>query len=628
MTKYYFTRVYVSILFSLIFQCSTSQKTCPRCGSVEVPYPLSSNPSCGDPDYHIRCDSNSKKLYFDALNGSSYLVASIMASSQRMVIRPSAWVPGTCITQDMQKSEGLWLNQTLPFNITNSNTIFLFDCSPRLFVSPLNCTPASLCHRYLDSSGHVDKVRAPKCASALNPCCTFVAGGTPSAYKIRLHASGCQAFRSVLHLDAEKPASLWEEGLELQWAPPPEPPCKVQNDCATHSTCSPAGKPGISRCFCNKSYYWDHTSGSCLMEKKKSASKFSLALKVSLGVAAVFVFCVILPVITFRNCGRLSGKTKLAKEREQMLKCENGGVKTARLFSIKELKKATNGFSKNRILGSGGFGEVYKGELQDGTVVAIKSAKVGNVKSTEQVLNELSILSQVNHKNLVKLLGYCVEAEQPLMIYEYISNGTLHDHLHGNKYATSLDWKTRLRIALQTAEALAYLHSAAHTPIYHRDVKSNNILLDDDHNAKVSDFGLSRLASPGLSHVSTCAQGTVGYLDPEYYRNYQLTEKSDVYSFGVVLLELLTSQKAIDFSREYDDVNLAVYVSQKASQGLVMEVVDKALLGDEPSAEVMSSVKTFSELALACLRETKGERPSMTDVVQELKCITQMIKQE
>lgn len=331
--------------------------------------------------------------------------------------------------------------------------------------------------------------------------------------------------------------------------------------------------------------------------------------------------------IALRRSGKVSDQAKLAKSREDMLKSRNGG-NTARMFSLKDVKKATNGFSKDRILGIGGFGEVYKGELQNRTIVAVKSAKVGNIKSTQQVLNEVSILSQVNHKNLVRLLGCCVEAEQPLLIYEYISNGTLHDHLHG-KCSNFLNWKTRLKIAFQTAEALSYLHSAAYTPIYHRDIKSTNILLDDEFNSKVSDFGISRLASPGLSHVSTCAQGTLGYLDPEYYRNYQLTDKSDVYSYGVVLLELLTSQKAIDFSRDEDDVNLAIYVSQRVSNGAVMEVVDQQLLCKEPSSKTMiTSINLFSKLALACLREKKGERPSMKDVVQELECIIQITEDQ
>lgn len=541
-----------------------------------------------------------------------------------MVLQPSPWLPGSCVTQDMV-SEGIWLNQSLPFNITSSNTVFFFNCSPRLLVSPLNCTSSSLCHRYLENSGHVDAKRAIQCASGLAPCCTFVAGGMPSAYKIRLHSSGCKAFRSIIHLNVEQPAYQWEEGLEIQWAPPlKEPLCRIQEDCSGDSKCSPYGKNGIFRCICNGGHHWDPLSASCLKSKKESNSKISLM--VSIISVVVFLCLALAMAIIKRRSWKLSYASQQAKAIEDVLKSSTG-EKPARMFQLKEVMKATNAFSSDRILGNGGYGEVYKGELQDGTVVAVKKAKVGNLKSTQQILNEVAILSQVNHKNLVRLLGCCVESEQPLMIYEYISNGTLHDHLHG-RYSSFLDWKTRLKVAFQTAEALAYLHSAAHTPIYHRDVKSTNILLDDEFNAKVADFGLSRLANPGISHVSTCAQGTLGYLDPEYYRNYQLTDKSDVYSYGVVLLELLTSQKAIDFNREQDDVNLAILVSQHANNRTTMEVVDQRLLISTESYsgdEVKTSIELFSELALSCLREKRSERPSMKDIVQQLLCIIRIV---
>ncbi|WOG96465.1 hypothetical protein DCAR_0415800 [Daucus carota subsp. sativus] len=618
--------VYSLLFLVYLFSYSSAISTCPNCGTIEVPYPLSTSNNCGDPEYSLRCEPHTKKLYFDALNGSSYLVLKINASIQRIVLQPSSWLPGTCVTQDMLVSEGLWLNQTLPFNITSSNTIFLLNCSPRLLASPLNCTPSSICHHYLESSGHIDATRALKCSNGpINPCCTFIAGGMPSAYKIRLHNSGCRAFRSILGLDSDKPASQWEEGLEIQWTSPSEPVCKSQIDCSATSKCSPAGNTGVLRCQCKRDYNWNHVLGTCI--KKKNYSKVGRNLKISIAVVLFFVIAVVMALVTMKKSGKFSNRAKLVKAREEMLK-SSSGCRSARMFSLKDIKKATNGFSKDKILGVGGFGEVYKGELRDGSIVAIKSAKVGNIKSTQQVLNEVAILSQVSHQNLVRLLGCCVEAEQPLMIYEYISNGTLHDHLHGKFSSNFLDWKCRLRIALQTAEALAYLHSAAYTPIYHRDVKSTNILLDGEFNAKVADFGLSRLASPGLSHVSTCAQGTLGYLDPEYYRNYQLTDKSDVYSYGVVLLEILTSQKAIDFSRAEDDVNLAIYASQRENKGAIMEVLDQRLLAEDHSVNFMTSLRLFSDLAFSCLREKKGERPSMKNVVQQLECITEMVTRQ
>ncbi|KAL5976593.1 hypothetical protein ACLOJK_020926 [Asimina triloba] len=603
---------------------SSSQVTCPSCGSMQVPYPLSTGPGCGDPDYSLRCNATDGKLFFDALNGSSYRVLSILPSAQRLVVQPSPWIPGQCVTEDMPTSEGLRLNQSLPFNVTASNTIFLFNCSPRLLISPLNCTPSSLCHRYLERSGRVDRRRVELCASGETPCCTFVAGGLPSAYKIRLHSSGCRAFRSILHMDLSKPPRRWEEGLEIQWTSPQEPVCRTQLDCAKGSTCSPF-QQGVRRCLCNRGHRWDHALATC--SRKDPHRSLPRTLKAAVGILAFFMLAMAAAAVTIRKSRKFSGAAaRLARAREDLLKASTGG-KSARMFGLKELKKATKGFSKERLLGSGGFGEVYKGVLEDGTLVAVKSAKVGSIKSNQQVLNEVGILSQVNHKHLVRLLGCCVDADQPLMVYEFVSNGTLHEHLHGNASPsppTFLDWTSRVKIALQTAEALAYLHSSAHTPIYHRDVKSTNILLDEKLNAKVSDFGLSRLARPGLSHVSTCAQGTLGYLDPEYYRNYQLTDKSDVYSYGVVLLELLTSQRAIDFGRDQDDVNLAMFVQQRG----VMEVVDGRLLeGEQAGGMVARSMEAFGELALACLRERKGERPSMKEAVQELECIAEMVRE-
>ena len=313
-------------------------------------------------------------------------------------------------------------------------------------------------------------------------------------------------------------------------------------------------------------------------------------------------------------------RDRIAKERQEILNLNSSGGRTAKNFTSRELKRATGNFSRDNLLGIGGYGEVYKGNLDDGTLVAVKCAKLGNTKSTDQVLNEVRILSQVNHRSLVRLLGCCVDLDQPLMVYEFIPNGTLFDHLHGSLRSPFLTWRRRLTIAHQTAEGLAYLHSSAVPPIYHRDVKSSNILLDDKLNAKVSDFGLSRLAEPGLSHVSTCAQGTLGYLDPEYYRNYQLTDKSDVYSYGVVLLELLTSKKAIDFSRDPDDVNLAVYVQRRVDEERLMDVVDAGLMEGASQVE-MDTMKAIGFLAMGCLEERRQNRPSMKEVVEEIEYI-------
>jgi serine/threonine protein kinase len=313
-------------------------------------------------------------------------------------------------------------------------------------------------------------------------------------------------------------------------------------------------------------------------------------------------------------------RERLAKEREEILNANNSSGRTAKNFTSRELKRATANFSRDNLLGVGGYGEVYKGVLADGTPVAVKCAKLGNTKSTDQILNEVRVLSQVNHRSLVRLLGCCVDLEQPLMVYEFIPNGTLADHLYGGMSRPPLPWRRRLAIARQTAEGVSYLHFAASPPIYHRDIKSSNILLDEQLDGKVSDFGLSRLAVPGLSHVSTCAQGTLGYLDPEYYRNYQLTDKSDVYSFGVVLLELLTSKRAIDFSRGEDDVNLAVHVQRAADEERLLDVADPAMKSCATQLE-LDTMKALGFLALGCLEERRQNRPSMKEVADEIEYI-------
>ncbi|XP_010316315.2 LEAF RUST 10 DISEASE-RESISTANCEUS RECEPTOR-LIKE PROTEIN KINASE-like 1.4 isoform X1 [Solanum lycopersicum] len=291
----------------------------------------------------------------------------------------------------------------------------------------------------------------------------------------------------------------------------------------------------------------------------------------------------------------------------------------AHVFSFAELEEATNNFDPSKELGDGGFGVVYYGKLHDGRVVAVKRLYENNFKRVEQFMNEVEILTQLRHKNLVTLYGCTSKRSRDLLlVYEYIPNGTVADHLHGKRAKSGLlSWPVRMNIAIETAEALAYLHSSI---IIHRDVKTNNILLDNDFHVKVADFGLSRLFPNNVTHVSTAPQGTPGYVDPEYYQCYQLTEKSDVYSFGVVLVELISSLEAVDTNRHRHDINLSNMAVNKIQGHSIHELVDPTL-GFSTNSSVRRMTTLVAELAFRCLQQERDLRPSMQEVLETLRGI-------
>ncbi|KAG0617494.1 hypothetical protein M758_5G193500 [Ceratodon purpureus] len=296
------------------------------------------------------------------------------------------------------------------------------------------------------------------------------------------------------------------------------------------------------------------------------------------------------------------------------------------VFSLKELEKATENFGDHLVLGLGGFGTVYKGTLRNGMVhVAIKMSNHASKTGKKQLLNEIAILSKTSHPNLVKLYGCCIETELPILVYEYIPNGNLFEHLHRLRFGVNLNWTKRLQIANETAEALAYLHGVAQPPIYHRDVKSGNILLDNTFSVKVADFGISRLTNPDKTHVSTAVQGTPGYLDPEYFHSYHLTDKSDVYSFGVVLLELITSQKPLDYSRG-EEHSLAAYALPFIREGNLEEIIDPQLKESmEEFQEDLPIIHRVAQVAVDCLAEKRKDRPTMRAVAENIRYIKGLV---
>ncbi|XP_038682063.1 wall-associated receptor kinase-like 1 isoform X2 [Tripterygium wilfordii] len=327
----------------------------------------------------------------------------------------------------------------------------------------------------------------------------------------------------------------------------------------------------------------------------------------------------------------------LKKRKEQQLKeknfKQNGGlllrqqlssievnVDKIKIFNSKELAKATDNFNMARMLGRGGQGTVYKGMLRDGRIVAVKKSKIVDERKIREFINEVVILSQISHRNVVKLWGCCLETEVPLLVYEFIPNGTLYEYLHTPNDEFPFTWEMRLRIAMEVAGALTYLHlTAASFPIYHRDIKSSNILLDDKYRAKIADFGTSKSFSPDKTHVTTRVQGTFGYLDPEYFQSSQFTEKSDVYSFGVVLVELLTGKKPISRISE-ESLSLVTLFLSSMEEDTLSDIMDAQVLNSHHVKEEMAAV---AQLAKKCVNLNGKQRPTMKEVTQDLESIRQ-----
>ncbi|KAK7264782.1 hypothetical protein RJT34_32392 [Clitoria ternatea] len=285
-------------------------------------------------------------------------------------------------------------------------------------------------------------------------------------------------------------------------------------------------------------------------------------------------------------------------------------------FTLRDLELATNRFSKDNVIGEGGYGIVYQGQLINGSPVAVKKLLNNLGQAEKEFRVEVEAIGHVRHKNLVRLLGYCIEGTHRLLVYEYVNNGNLEQWLHGamRQYGF-LTWDARIKILLGTAKALAYLHEAIEPKVVHRDIKSSNILIDDDFNAKISDFGLAKLLGAGKSHITTRVMGTFGYVAPEYANSGLLNEKSDVYSFGVLLLEAITGRDPVDYSRPAAEVNLVDWLKMMVGNRRAEEVVDPNI-ETRPST---SALKRALLTALRCVDPDSEKRPKMSQVVRMLE---------
>ncbi|XP_010922992.1 probable serine/threonine-protein kinase PBL26 [Elaeis guineensis] len=312
--------------------------------------------------------------------------------------------------------------------------------------------------------------------------------------------------------------------------------------------------------------------------------------------------------------------TQQALNEENQKDNGNGNI-AARQFTFRELATATKNFRPDSLLGEGGFGRVYKGCLDGGEIVAVKQLDRNGLQGNKEFSVEVLMLSLLHHQNLVKLIGYCADGDQRLLVYEYMPLGSLEDHLFDlPPNQKPLSWYTRMKIAFGAAQGLEYLHDKANPPVIYRDLKPSNILLDEDFNPKLSDFGLAKLGPVGDKvHFSSRVMGTYGYCAPEYARTGHLTQKSDIYSFGVVLLELITGRRVIDTAKPTHDQNLVAWAMPMfKDQRRFPELVDPLLQNEYPPKTLNQAVA----VAAMCLQEEASVRPLMADVVMALSFLT------
>lgn len=379
------------------------------------------------------------------------------------------------------------------------------------------------------------------------------------------------------------------------------------------------------------------TKGKCVLHKSRK-DKLSVVLGITISGALMISLALMLGIaLHLQKCRsklrlnvgiavyRKKFRTKQRLNEDHSMITVTNTTK-CRAFTLEEIMAATQNFSRQ--IGQGGFGSVFFGKLPEGEDIAVKVLSLFSRQGIHEFQNEIDLLSRIHHKHLVSLLGYCNESKELMLIYDHMSGGSLRDRLYGpSAELSALNWKTRLKIVLDAAQGLEYLHMGCTPKIIHRDIKSSNILLDIYMNGKLADFGLSKMTAEGeASHVTTMVKGTPGYLDPEYFRTQMLTEKSDIYSFGVVLLEIICGRPPIIANLSEERLNIVqwvtpyVYVEMdenpgKSISGEIEEIVDKRMRGNYD----IRSIVDFAKLALRCVDAKPSFRPTSSQVVAEIK---------
>ncbi|KAF3325425.1 Wall-associated receptor kinase 5 [Carex littledalei] len=622
----------------------TSLPGCPnKCGNITIPYPFGTLPGCYRDGFSLTC------------NHSFSPPKPFLGKTNVQVLN---YIGYDCYNNTVN------VNSTRPWNNITSLKPFLFSsrrnkftaigCYTLAYISSGQAIPQGLNYYQVEWGSNTNQV------SSFNPC-SYAALVQEDWYNFTVQ--DLQGF------------GFYEKNKDyvpivIDWAIRENGTCRSNVEHSSNPAClstnsgcnnTTNGKGYICKCLpgfegnpylpngctdidecefkdvdvCKDSGTCSNTQGSynCIPDKSRYSARV-LCLIIALGFAIGFSIL----LLYFATVKRIK---LLEKRKEEKLKqkyfIQNRGLlleqslisspedttQKMRILGLHELEKATNKFDTALIIGRGGHGEVYKGILSDQRVVAIKRSKIVDQAEIDQFINEVVILSQVNHRNVVKLYGCCLETEVPLLAYEFISNGTLFNHLHVVEHC-SLTWRHRLRITLEAAGAIFYLHSSVSISVLHRDIKSSNILLDDYFTAKVSDFGTSRSVQIDQTGITTAIQGTIGYLDPEYYCTGRLTQKSDVYSFGVILAELLTRERPLLSSRKFEGSSLIAYFRSAMKENRLFEILDPQVVNEGHRTEL----EAVAKLAEMCLRMKGEERPTMKEVEIRLEVLWRSNQQQ
>lgn len=556
-----------------------------NCGNLSISFPFFivglQPPYCGSPGFNISCVNNTTSLLRIPEYNQDLLVNEIFYDNRSLRVSNAALRTndGSCGAV-RQIGRNLTVRGDHFEYVNDSRLVLLWNCSTYSDRYRVECDRT----RYLVMKGNDANLGSVDC-------------------KMRAEADIIDDDRIVTRLNY---LTVMTRGFVLKWRATDCTECKSSN-----GRCGFDIEHDQFLCFCPDRPHYKKCA-----PKHKRKTRVIVATAI-LGASFVLMICLVTIICTYKGCCNLF--TALLSKNASSDIDDVISYFGVPVFSYKDLEEATHKFDPSKELGDGGYGTVYYGKLKDGREVAVKRLYDNNFKRQEQFMNEIEILTRLRHRNLVLLYG-CTShrSHELLLVYEYIPNGTVADHLHGDRAEKEpLTWHVRMHIAMETASALAYLHKS---DIIHRDVKTNNILLDNSFTVKVADFGLSRLFPTAATHVSTAPQGTPGYVDPEYHQCYQLTDKSDVYSFGVVLIELISSMPAVDISRSRNEINLANLAVNRIQKCALDELIDPGLgYKSDPTIERMTT--SVAELAFRCLQLEKELRPTMDEVYE---CLVQI----